>query len=502
MLITQTLDITVNQGNLGFLKKYFPHVNSGMNITIPALMFKGSTNYVEVQCDYCNEVVDVQVKNYVISTEKYHKYSCKNPKCQSSKRKELQVLGINKTKEKFKLTSLERYGFESPRQSESVKEKIKKTIKERYGSEPYAKNGKLRKKIEKTMIDRYGVPHISHNEDFRKIKYDIAKDTNYIKFNTKNKLNVLKCDKNENHNYEIDKDVYTSRRKHRIPLCTVCNPVGESTSIKQQELTEFVASLVKDEIVINYKDGLEIDIFIPNLNIGFEFNGLYWNSNKFKENNYHANKTKYFEQKGIRIFYIWEDDWDNKREIIKSQIENLLGLSKKIYARNTKIKEVKYKEALEFLKENHIQGGYIGIQKAYGLYYKDEIVALMTFDHKEGRKNMKATEWNLSRFCNKKGTAVIGGASKLLKNFKKQEQPTKIISYADADWSKGNLYEVLGFKMIYKSRPDYKYIVEGKREHKSKYKKPKGSLKTESQLMKEAGIYKVYDCGKIKYELN
>lgn len=100
MLLTQTLDIKVNQGNMGFLRKHYPHVNIGTTITIPSLMFKGSTLFVEVQCDYCEDIIDVQIKNYIISTEKYHKYSCKNPKCQTAKRKELEDLGINNFKKK------------------------------------------------------------------------------------------------------------------------------------------------------------------------------------------------------------------------------------------------------------------------------------------------------------------------------------------------------------------------------------------------------------------
>jgi hypothetical protein len=62
---------------------------------------------------------------------------------------------------------------------------------------------------------------------------------------------------------------------------------------------------------------LEIDI-LPELKLGFEFNGLYWHSNKFKEKNYHLNKTDWF--KKIYASYIWEDDWI-LREIVESQIK-------------------------------------------------------------------------------------------------------------------------------------------------------------------------------------
>ena len=61
---------------------------------------------------------------------------------------------------------------------------------------------------------------------------------------------------------------------------------------------------------------------------------------------------------------------------------------------------------------------------------------------------MKNNEWNLSRFCNKAGYNIIGGASKLLNNFIKNNEVYRIISYADKDWSIGSLYYTLGFENI------------------------------------------------------
>ena len=124
----------------------------------------------------------------------------------------------------------------------------------------------------------------------------------------------------------------------------------------------------------------------------------------------------------------------------------------------------------------------------------------MTFNNREGRKLTK--DWNLSRFCNKLNTSVIGGASKLLNFFIKNWNPLRIISYADRDWSDGNLYYKLGFEMIKMSDPDYKYIKNGKRRHKSNYKKSNLNTNlTESKEMERRNIQKIWDCGKIKFEL-
>ena len=182
--------------------------------------------------------------------------------------------------------------------------------------------------------------------------------------------------------------------------------------------------------------------------------------------------------------------------IIKSQIKNSLGLSERIWARKCVVKEISdINEVRVFLNENHIQG-YVNSVKKIGLYYNDDLLSIMTFDHFEGRKRMADNEWNLSRFCNLRNKSIVGGASKLLKYFIKNNKVNRIISYADRDWSIGNLYEKLGFNKVSESKPDYKYLLNGERKHKSNFKKSITGI-SESKL----DLPKVWDCGKIKYEI-
>jgi hypothetical protein len=126
----------------------------------------------------------------------------------------------------------------------------------------------------------------------------------------------------------------------------------------------------------------------------------------------------------------------------------------------------------------------------------------MIFDKFEGRKKMKENEWNLSRYCNKLDFYVIGGASKLLNYFIKNFKPSRIISYADKNWSEGYLYQILGFNRLNDSKPDYKYILNNKRIHKSRFRKSRLNTNlTESQKMKKSQINRIWDCGKSKFEL-
>ena len=491
---------------------------------------KGSKVLVIVKCDYCGFEKSLVYKDYYKNISSNRRYACSS-KCAVLKSKEtnLDKYGVDNPmkceqfKNKGKETNIERYGVEYSSQSNFIKDKIRKTNLERYGVDNPMKSAIFINKMKDVNLEKYGVTctlhsvggkvktiksnlenHGGHNttsEIFRKNNFKISNNSNYIKY-LNNSISLFKCDYEQEHNFSISSDTFSRRNKSNISLCTVCNPIGDSKSIKEKDLQDYIQRVYNGEIISSYRDVLEIDIYLPELKIGFEFNGLYWHSDKYKEKNYHLDKTNYFKDKGIRIIHIWEDDWTFKKDIVKSQISNILNLNtKKIFARKCIVREITCaKLTKQFLEYNHIQG-MVNSSIKLGLYYGEELVSIMIFDSFEGRKKMEKGGYNLSRFCNKIGINVVGGASKLLSSFIKNYDVKTIVSYADKDWSIGKLYYTLGFNNISESKPDYKYIVGYKRVHKSRYKKSKlNTTLTESKQMKKDGFLKVYDCGKIKFE--
>ena len=256
---------------------------------------------------------------------------------------------------------------------------------------------------------------------------------------------------------------------------------------------------------------LELDFANEDMKIAVEYNGLYWHSDeKQKDTQYHLNKTNKCKEKGYQLIHIFEDEWDEKPEIVKSRLENIFGKTpNKIPGRKCVIKEVCGNETKMFLEKNHIQGN-VNSSIRYGLYYNEELVSIMTFT--KLRKNLGSVSeegtYELVRFCNKTHHEVIGGASKLLKHFIKNKNPKKIISYADKRWSKGNMYFKLGFNHIRDSKPSYFYTLHGKnRENRFKYRKDIlvrdgfDKEKSESQIMMERGYNRIYDCGCMVFEM-
>ncbi len=337
-------------------------------------------------------------------------------------------------------------------------------------------------------------PHISF----------ISKSSNIGQTDSYIRLLCSSCKKD----FVITRQYFQLRLRIGDDVCLNCNPTLSGTSHMENDLFNFISSIYNGSILRGYK-GItsELDIYLPELKIAFEFNGLFWHSSYFKDRKYHLNKTLDCEKNGVSLIHIWEDDWIYKNEIVKSIITNKLGKSKKIGARKCSISEVGNKECREFLESNHIQG-FLGSKIKIGLYYGGELVSLMTFGglRKPLGQSSKNNEYELLRFCNKINYTIVGGASKLFKYFIKNYSPNKVISYSDSSRGKGDLYKNLEFSFVSNSTPNYYYIINGIRKHRFNFRKDiliksgEDPNLSEPKIMENRGIHRIFDCGSKKWE--
>ena len=283
-----------------------------------------------------------------------------------------------------------------------------------------------------------------------------------------------------------------------------CKLCCNSYSKSQIEIKEYIETF-GFEVIFNSRDLLkknELDLYVPEKKLAIEFNGLYWHSDKFKDKKYHLNKTIECEKLGIKLLHIFEDEWEEKKEIIKSIIKHKLGVTDNIiYARKCEVKLITSKLSNCFLEKNHIQG-VTNAKYKIGLFYKEELVSLLTIGK---RGILKNNEYEIIRFCNKINTSVIGSFSKLLKHFIKETGIENLITYSDRRFSTGELYLKNGFSFLQDTEVNYYYILNKKRENRFKYQKHKlvemgyDKNKTESEILSEIGLDKIYDCGSKKF---
>jgi hypothetical protein len=309
---------------------------------------------------------------------------------------------------------------------------------------------------------------------------------------------------------------YPSRLKNTQKLCPMCQPRLTFSSQSEQEVADFIEACGQ-KIIRNDRSvlgGFEIDIFVPDLKLGFEFTGLYWHAEKQNNNRLHLLwKMQHAAKVGVQLINIFEDEWKSKREIVESKIRNLLKIEgRRIFARHTQIDIVDSRQAQQFLNHNHIQGKDTSTIKL-GLYFKNELVQLATFKKTNVVKGGRGEHWELSRLCALNNTRVIGGASKLITHFNCEfnTERSPLISFADRRWSNGNVYRALGFKYVGETSPSYWYILDRytRRVHRSSFMKHRllekfngDPSKSEWELAQEVGLDRIWDCGTTKWVLD
>ena len=259
--------------------------------------------------------------------------------------------------------------------------------------------------------------------------------------------------------------------------------------------------------------GREIDMLIPNIRVGIEFDGLKWHTEFFgkKGHKHHLDKTIRCNEKGYGLIHIFEDEYVNCKEIVLSKLKHILKKDydlPKIGGRKIVVKEIKSNDAKEFLTKYHIQGFYKS-SVYIGGFFNDKLVAVMAF--KNG--NAKNESWELTRFATDYDYVYQGVASKMFTYFVRNYEPDAVVSFADrrwTPWSTNNLYTKLGFTLDNITKPDYRYYNENvdryKRVHKMSMSKSLLHKKydfpmtmTELEMAKELGYDRIWDCGLFKY---
>lgn len=424
-------------------------------------------------------------------------------------------------KRRIRKTNLERYGVENPAQNDKVREKIKRTNLERYGVEHALQNEQVKEKIKRTNEERYGADSAMKNEEIKeKVRKSVLITKKAIRNSEKNQERIRKAISDVNLlilGYELVDGEYVYNVKCNIcgsefkysefksseyycqhPYCRECSKKG--TSKQEIELYSYIKSITNFEVILHDRNILkpkELDIYVPKLNVAFEYDGLFYHNNV--DNSYKFYECK---KKGIRLIQINEYEWLHKKERIKSFLRNLFGYEQtRIYARKCVVKELSVDSYKKFTEENHLQG-YRPSTFKFGLFHDNELVEVIGLNKiKDG--------YELVRECSKIDTIVVGGKSKLIKHFRKLH-PGLILSYCEVSKFTGKSYLECGFVLDHISRPNYRYYS-GQGEfsriqcQKHKLKDFLGEKfdpsKTEVENMLDAGYYRIFDYGNYVFQL-
>ncbi len=281
--------------------------------------------------------------------------------------------------------------------------------------------------------------------------------------------------------------------------CYVCFPYGFTSKI-EEEVREYIKSLGQNCFSTRQEiSPFEIDAFVPALKLGIEVNGLYWHSEKAgKDKKAHQIKTELCKEKEISLFHIFEDEWINKPDIVKSIITHKLGLSKfRISARECSI-IFNHGDANEFIAGSHLDGN-VRSSQTISLVFNDEIVGCLSM-----RKPLHANHGTLelARLCFRTNTSVAGGSTRLLKymkDFAKSSGYKRIMTYADQRLGHNNHYQKSGFQFVGETPIRFWWTDFSQRYNRFQFRAKDG--KSQKEVAEKAGVTRIWGCKNSKYML-
>lgn len=246
-------------------------------------------------------------------------------------------------------------------------------------------NYHLNKAIKK-LKDKF--KSLGKNYNFNEEEYKTCKD----------KLKIT-CDKGHVFLTTPDEIINADR------TCTVCSK-GYQRSKSEVEVFDFISKYIKCEHN-NRKilEGKELDIFIPSIKLAIEFNGIYWHREGNKRTK-HIDKKNMCLDKNINLIHIYEDDWVNRKDAVKTKLLSLIFIAKnetinlsigdfdiiqgdskieEIYNKNRLHKDITYEKTI-FLKYSGQILGIASYQKYKNTVFIKDIITLKGFEKYNVRK--------------------------------------------------------------------------------------------------------------------
>lgn len=255
------------------------------------------------------------------------------------------------------------------------------------------------------------------------------------------------------------------------------------TNMPEKELKDLLIGFKKTRTII---PPYEIDFYSDKYKLGIEFNGAYWHSTEMRDMFYHQEKAQMAWSNGIKLYQIFEWEWDKYKPIILSNIQRLAKCLKR--EKGIKIKEISSNDAILFLHANTISYDKT-FDYSYGLF-SNKLIAVMTFKNDV-----------LNNYSESLDTIVENGFGQLFDYHVNKYTPKTLKAFPDLakylyDYeTRFNIEgctepELVWFKTDILTEDKKKFLLNG-------------SKLSEEEQLKKLGYKKLYTCGKIKmvYEL-
>jgi hypothetical protein len=511
------------KNNTSIMKIITPIMDQ-FNITIAAAVYCYLNNVTPI-CENCN------TKKFTWFNKGFA-YCGKRNKCKCH---------FNDAPNKSKLTNIFRYGVPSYAQTTEYIKKTKTTNFKKFGVEQASWSSIIRNKARQTCLIKYGTEYPIKLAVFQE-KLKSTKLKNHSNTNFNNRAKYIKTVQKK---YGVKNSSYINKTKEQLQILlnketfikfitgkTIQYAAGElhvdpNTINKYTEIYDCKKLLIDStyskweliiseylkklnvQVICNSKKIIppyELDFYLPDFNVAIELNGNYWHSESMgKGPDYHFLKWKMCKERGINLFQYFEDELIQSIDLIKAKIRYIIHAPVNVIgARKIIILPISYNEESTFLETYHIQGSSKARNESVGAFYDNKLVGVISW-------LTRTSYLEITRFATDTSASYPGLFSKLLTYIiRKLNYHGRIISFSDNRHSTGNLYKAAGFTNVAILKAAYWYTKDYiLRENRQNYMKTKIAKKfnidvknnTEAELMVSLGYDRIWDAGKIKWQL-
>lgn len=248
--------------------------------------------------------------------------------------------------DKRKQTCLSKYGVENPAQNSAVKDKIRATVLsddcqnktkntclQKYGSTNF--NSSIYRQHKSRTNSQLG--HATRNKlsDQYEIENNCTRISKLISKYGQGWLHIkdqLHVTHNSGYTYISNDDIHLIDDYYN----------SQHSSYAEQQLIDFIKSIYDDEIIIHSRSiikPLELDIYLPKLNLAIEYNGNYFHSIEHGiSKDYHLKKSMLCRDKNIRLIHIYEfEDIQHQMKLLKDLIFGIDSYPKNDWNKNNLI---------------------------------------------------------------------------------------------------------------------------------------------------------------------
>jgi hypothetical protein len=235
--------------------------------------------------------------------------------------------------------------------------------------------------------------------------------------------------------------------------------------------------------------GFELDAFVPELNVAFEYDGMFWHSEMKVGKTKQLLKTNLCNEEGIKLIHIFENEWVTQQDKIKDIINEALCNNTVINLQNAEAKQIDNQVAIDFANANKLYGGKECVN-SIGLFVNDDLLSTMSFA-KPRLRRFDGLE--IVNDCTAIGYTSKDAYSVMLDNAVRLFDIKHAIAYADRSKNDIEKYERTKMRFVKNVEPYHSVIVDNTRFSDCYW--------SSSDRDEENYAYKVFNCGYSIYEI-